>query len=332
MNNYYAIILLLVAAFPGRTIADNYGGEFLNLPVGAKAIAMGGAFGPLSDDASSLYWNPAGLGLLGTPQMMLAHTVLYDGLANHDYLSMTWPVSKSMTVGAGWIRLGIDDISRFSYTVGTPPIGSFGDNENAFLLSAGKKIDKSLLQRPFKILVGGSMKYIYEKLDDKQATGLGLDMGFRVDINLAEWFIERAGSHPLKGMLPVALGNSYLGNVSLSVVAQDIGGTSIAWNTSTQHNDVRSAIYKMGLAYKQPFAPLKTVLTLVWEGANDNYYDGSLGAEIRYRDMIAFRAGRFQSKPTFGAGLCVWRITVDYAYNSHDLGNTHRIGGSYRLR
>ena len=37
-------------------------GEFLRYGVGARALGMGHAFTGLADDASTIYWNPAGLG------------------------------------------------------------------------------------------------------------------------------------------------------------------------------------------------------------------------------------------------------------------------------
>src|SRR5512146_1348651 len=40
----------------GSTTAD-----FLNLPVGARAAGMGGAYSAISEEASAIYWNPAGL-------------------------------------------------------------------------------------------------------------------------------------------------------------------------------------------------------------------------------------------------------------------------------
>ena len=38
--------------------------KFLSIPVGARAVGMGGAFVAVADDASSLYWNPAGIARL----------------------------------------------------------------------------------------------------------------------------------------------------------------------------------------------------------------------------------------------------------------------------
>ena len=35
--------------------------QFLKIGVGARAIGMGGAFVAVADDATAIYWNPAGI-------------------------------------------------------------------------------------------------------------------------------------------------------------------------------------------------------------------------------------------------------------------------------
>ena len=37
--------------------------KFLHINVGAKAVGMGGAFTSIANDATAMYWNPAGLSL-----------------------------------------------------------------------------------------------------------------------------------------------------------------------------------------------------------------------------------------------------------------------------
>ena len=46
----------------GRTDFNNVGnrsGEFLTIPVGSRAVALGNAYTALADDITSVYWNPA---------------------------------------------------------------------------------------------------------------------------------------------------------------------------------------------------------------------------------------------------------------------------------
>jgi hypothetical protein len=62
----------------------------------------------------------------------------------------------------------------------------------------------------------------------------------------------------------------------------------------------------------------------------DTFYQGQnhLGLELVYRDILALRIGVEGKEATMGAGLHLWRMSLDYAFVSYDLGNAHRISGS----
>jgi len=50
------------------------GGQFLKIGVGARAAGMGGAFVAVADDASAIYWNPAGVARLSDNVVNVNHT------------------------------------------------------------------------------------------------------------------------------------------------------------------------------------------------------------------------------------------------------------------
>src|SRR5262249_40826491 len=50
-----------LAALAAPAGATKYAGEFMKIAVGARAVGMGGAFSAVADDATSPYWNPAGM-------------------------------------------------------------------------------------------------------------------------------------------------------------------------------------------------------------------------------------------------------------------------------
>ena len=50
------IIAVITLLLPGLASAQTFGG------IGARAEGMGGAFVAVADDATAVYWNPAGLG------------------------------------------------------------------------------------------------------------------------------------------------------------------------------------------------------------------------------------------------------------------------------
>ena len=47
--------------------------QFLKIGVGGRAVGMGGSFVAVANDASALYWNPAGIVQIGSNELILSH-------------------------------------------------------------------------------------------------------------------------------------------------------------------------------------------------------------------------------------------------------------------
>src|SRR5512142_139720 len=77
-----AAALLLLASPAGAT---KYAGEFMKIPVGARAVGMGGAFTAVCDDATAPYWNPAGMVFLPYREAFLQHAEQFGNLVNHNF-------------------------------------------------------------------------------------------------------------------------------------------------------------------------------------------------------------------------------------------------------
>jgi len=94
--------------------ATKYAGEFMKIPVGARAVGMGGAFSAVADDATSPFWNPAGMVYLPYKEAFLEHNEQFGSLENHNFGSTVWPLKggdehrSALGVSATWV--GIDDI------------------------------------------------------------------------------------------------------------------------------------------------------------------------------------------------------------------------------
>ncbi len=61
MKNYRGLLFLVLSAFFADAVFSANGAQFLNEGFGAKAKGLGGAYGVIVNDPSSLFWNPAGL-------------------------------------------------------------------------------------------------------------------------------------------------------------------------------------------------------------------------------------------------------------------------------
>src|SRR5262249_3938144 len=103
-----------LATCAGPAGATKYAGEFMKIPVGARAVGMGGAFSAVADDATSPFWNPAGMVYLPYKEAFLEHNEQFGSLVNHNFGSAVWPMKSgdehrsALGISATWV--GIDDI------------------------------------------------------------------------------------------------------------------------------------------------------------------------------------------------------------------------------
>lgn len=107
-----ALSLLLAAAFAaaaaGAARATTAGaGQIFETGASGRGLGMGNAFTAVVNDATSLYYNPAGLGLLEAKEVHLMRASLFGG-ASYDHLSYAHNLKKKP---GGWsvqiIRLGV---------------------------------------------------------------------------------------------------------------------------------------------------------------------------------------------------------------------------------
>ena len=81
---------------------------FLEIGVGARAQSMGGAFVSLADDATAMYWNPAGIGRISGFEAIFIHVNwLLD--TNFDYSGIVAPIGGIFVIGVNAIVFGSDE-------------------------------------------------------------------------------------------------------------------------------------------------------------------------------------------------------------------------------
>ncbi len=319
--------------------AAKYAGEFLEIGVGARAVAMGGAVTAFTDDALGFYWNPAAIGHVSGLQVSAMYADLWDGLANYSVAGITLPASGAV-LAINYVRLGVPDIGEHpDYTLlqnriidgdtlsvqeyllatGAEPRGVFGDNESAVFFTFAKNnhwtldFGWSYFQIPLEIPLGASIKLINQKLGGASGSGMGADFGGQIKVKLSDIFFER-------WQAAVAFGVNY----------QDATRTAVDWGSGNK--DAIPANFRRGLAFIQKLPGKDSKVTASFDAEKRWDYTDHWGLEYQYERVLALRGGLWGNEWTAGAGLSLWRATVDYAYLSRELGATHRVSVAFRLR
>jgi len=137
--------------------------------VGARAVGMGGAFVATANDASAMYWNPAGLGNLKSIRAIFVHTKWLAGIS-YDYAGMIFPLFNFGAIGANITMLNMGEmmVRTVDHPEGT---GEYFDaSDMAMGLSYGLPLTN-------RFSIGFNFKYISQKIWKETASGFAVDIG-----------------------------------------------------------------------------------------------------------------------------------------------------------
>ncbi len=145
--------------------------KFLSIGIGARANALGGAFTSIANDASALYWNPAGAASLEDFEAMFTYTALYKGLdINLNYMAVVIPAGDAGSFGAS---VTVMDFGQMDVTTEFFPEGTgekFTAGSYAFALTYARNITSDFS-------AGISVKYVLENIFNSSASGVAFDVG-----------------------------------------------------------------------------------------------------------------------------------------------------------
>ncbi len=263
-------------------------GAFLRQELGARASALGGAFGAVVDDASSIYWNPAGLASLKKPELTATHVILFEDTA-FDVAAAAIPTQKWGAFGAGYLLQSSGGFERRSGPSDSP--GNFSVSQTAFIGAWGKAFKAF-----FPTSLGFALKGVRETIDTANAGGWGADLG--------------AQARPLARLR--------VGLLYQNAVAPEI--RFISQSISYPRRFDGSAAYEGGSP--QGFHWVAAARIASTEGQSPS---ASGGVEFWRERMAALRLGMQEKGISTGVGFRWGNTQVDYAILLHDLGLSHQM-------
>lgn len=311
-----ALAAVLSAGAQAQTKRGTAAAEFLNIPVGARAAAMGGAFGATANDGSALYWNVAGLTRIGAGQLTVEHAAWLVGI-DFNFASVSLP-TRFGTVGVGVTALTTPEMEVTTVEAQTGTGETFTAGSYAVALAYARDLTD-------RFTIGGTVKYVTERIDDTSANGLALDLGtmfvtpfngVRLGASISNFGTKMQIGGPL---VRVDIDDGEAGN-----------NESVTADLSTDAFDLPLTM-RVGLA-TEVFQQAGTRVTLAADAIvpNASGQHLNLGAEVGFLNDLVMMRGGYQElfldgSPrsfTLGGGLHYrfgsLNVAADYAYEAFD--------------
>ncbi len=170
----FSLIILLITCQQGLygqgiSKVGTSSANFMKIEVGARASAIGGAFVSISNDLTSMYWNPAGLVLNDGIGVQFENVELYADIS-HNFAALAFPLSQDLMVGLSAIYLtsGEIEITTESEWEG---IGQYYEVTN---MALGLTFSRKMTQR---LEAGVTVKYLREAIWRNSAETFAADFG-----------------------------------------------------------------------------------------------------------------------------------------------------------
>jgi hypothetical protein len=329
-----AATLLLLLASPAA--ATKYAGEFMKIPVGARAVGMGSAFTAVCDDATAPYWNPAGMVYLPYREAFLQHAEQFGDLVSHNFGAYVMPLHArdhqraALGVMATWV--GVTDIPITPRPGGLKPGDWLDDGADNDPSTNDPGQSNGKWDPGERLLLSPEDLYMASSNDIAVGVSYARQRGTRLCYAGTVKFVRQSipdttfGQHVTSFGAGLDAGMLYMVSdaVTLGAVVHDLTTTYLSWSDGVR--EFVSPTLTTGAAFN--FSPAERhALTLATDLAwnfEDRTFDGQIrmgsidaelhtGLEYWYRSTLALRAGVAAKDLDFGLGIRYRHFGADYA-------------------
>ncbi|MFN4111501.1 MAG: PorV/PorQ family protein, partial [Ignavibacteria bacterium] len=177
MKRVLLFIIICTKLFAQHPNLGTSGAQFLQLPIDAKNSALGSAVVGLTDDASALFWNPAGIANVNSTSIHFSFFNWFK-FFNVNAFSAAKNFGDVGIIGMSLIVMNMDkmEITTELYPDGTERYFDAQD------LAIGLSYARNFTDR-FRF--GLTVKYIYQRIWNETANGIAFDIGtqYTLDFN-----------------------------------------------------------------------------------------------------------------------------------------------------
>lgn len=360
--------LLIIAGISAGQVSAQVGitsVPFLQIEPDSRAAGMGNSGVAIADNASAVFWNPAGLAFQRGNQVSITHASWlpeFNADLFYDYLVGKYYVEGIGTIGGHITFLNLGEQLR------TDETGLELNRFNSYEVSAGLSYGFELNEN---FALGTGFRFIYSSLADGEVSGQKINPGSTVGIDLAAMYRSNPFSIGMReGTLNAGFNLSNIGpGVQYTDNAQKDPLPTIlragwaltmdldqeGFNTLTFSNDISKIMARNEMVVADEdtsYQPMRVTKALFNSWGNMERFNGNemvdvsllqqlmvgFGLEYWYNKQFALRTGYYYENPengnreflTFGAGIRYNVFGVDFSYlhtleQDHPLANTMRF-------
>ena len=164
-----------------------YAGAFLQVPVGARPTAMGGAYLGISDDGAGVLYNPAGIAVIRKPVFATSYRAMKLD-RQLGYVTVLFPAKGYSTVGVHWLYAGVGDVE------GRDSDGALTGN----VLSMNNHVFSLLFAKRFVPLFSAGLKASYQHSQFAEMTAycVSFDLGLM-------FYLDQLVNRERRDLMPV---------------------------------------------------------------------------------------------------------------------------------
>jgi hypothetical protein len=314
----FAIVLVLASAM-AVWAADGdggYAGSFLQVPIGARPTAMGGAYIAIANDGAGALYNPAGLSTLQKKMFATSYRAM-DLDRRLGYVFLAFPTHLSSALGFHYLYAGSGSVDARN-TDGDVLGWELAENNHVFSVVFAKRFERWFS-------AGIKMNYMYTRYWEMSANTVGIDLG-------TMFYISDLFGRVKRDRMPVQ-------DIRVGLTLRSIGAVN-NWNSdryvrehlgrsfpAVEQEDDYPIEFGIGVSGR-----LMDRRLLLATDVKKNTQQGAAfhaGAEYFIRPQFAVRAGFSDGRLTAGTGY-VFRLSnhvlaVDYAFSTDkaDEGSEH---------
>ncbi len=333
--------LLLLCLAPASQAQKSRAGtstaNFLEIGMGSAGSAMGDAYVSVSDDISSMYWNPAGLGYMDKSE---AQFTIQPWIAdiNTNFVGVGLALPRIGTLGLAITNIGYGEmpVTNLDFQEGTGEM--FTANDMVAAISYSRR-----LAQWFSF--GASVKYVNSKIWHVSASAIAVDLGVKLNTH----FFSPTGEKEDGMNIGMSISNygtrmKYDGLDLLQpidILPNEQGNYQFANGKFESVDWELPLIFRVGVAV-HPIVLGGHRLTIAADALHPNNNTESVNVGAQYQLKVPafgslFLRGGYKALfmedseygPTFGGGILMnlmgnVGLRIDYAYKSIGmLGNFH---------